>query len=164
MSGAIYLGLDVGLTGAVAAVDTQGRVHLLEDLPSVTRGTGRVKRELDPAGLAHLLRPIAGEITLGVVERVGSMPGQGVASVFSLGHSAGVVVGVLGALGIPVELVAPATWKKAFNLNRDKTMSRTVASRLYPLCNLNRVKDHNLAEALLLARYAMQLTTKGINQ
>lgn len=157
MSG-LFLGVDPGLTGAIAAVDAQGRVHLLEDLPTVTRGNGKVKRELDPAGLTHLLRPIASEIRLAVVEQVGSMPGQGVASVFSLGHTAGVIVGVIGALGIPLQLVAPATWKKHHGLGRDKSMSRTVASRLYPEISLHRVKDHNLAEALLLARYA---TTKG---
>lgn len=156
----LWLGIDPGLTGAVAAVDAHGGISLIEDLPTVTRGSGKVKRELDPAGLAHLLRPITDEIGLAVVERVGSMPGQGVASVFSLGHSAGVIVGVLGTLGIPVQLVAPATWKKHFTIGRDKGMSRTVASRLYPLCNLNRVKDHNLAEALLLARYAHQKGTQ----
>lgn len=149
----LYLGVDPGLTGALAAVDRQGHVHLLEDLPTVTRGQGRVKRELDPAGLAHLLRPIAGEIRLAVVEQVGSMPGQGVASVFSLGHSAGVIVGVISALGIPLQLVAPSVWKKAYGIGRDKGLSRTVATRLYPGASLARVKDHNLAEALLLATF-----------
>lgn len=159
MSG-LWLGCDPGLTGAVAAVDAHGHVHLLEDLPTITRGNGRVKQELDPAGLAHLLRPIASDIEIAVVEQVGSMPGQGVASVFSLGHTSGVIAGVISALGIPLQLVAPAVWKKAHGLGRDKTMSRTVASRLYPEVSLHRVKDHNLAEALLLARYAMQ-HTKG---
>jgi crossover junction endodeoxyribonuclease RuvC len=154
VSGGLYLGADPGLTGAIAAVDAQGRVHLLEDLPTITRGNGKVKRELDPAGLAHLLRPLAGEIRLAVVEQVGSMPGQGVASVFSLGHTSGVIAGVISTLGIPLQLIGPATWKKTFGLTRDKTMSRTVASRLYPDVSLHRVKDHNLAEALLLAHYA----------
>jgi crossover junction endodeoxyribonuclease RuvC len=149
----LYLGVDPGLSGAVAAVDARGHVHLLEDLPTVTRGNGRVKRELDAAGLAHLLRPIAADIKVAVVEQVGSMPGQGVASVFSLGHSAGVIVGVISALQVPLQLVTPATWKKAMGLGRDKAMSRTVASRMYPSTNLSRVKDHGLAEALLLARY-----------
>lgn len=157
----IFLGCDPGLTGALAAVDSAGHVHLLEDLPTITRGKGRVKRELDPAGLAHLLRPIAGDIKLAVVEQVGSMPGQGVASVFSLGHTSGVIAGVISALGIPLQLVAPATWKKPLGLTRDKSMSRTVASRLYPEVALHRVKDHNLAEALLLARHALQCTHGG---
>lgn len=152
----LYLGIDPGLSGAVAALDAQGRIHLLEDLPTVTRGNGRVKRELDPAGLAHLLRPLVTDSKLAVVEQVGSMPGQGVASVFSLGHSAGVIVGVIATLGIPLQLVAPAVWKKSYGVGRDKTLSRTLASRLFPLTNLTRVRDHNLAEALLLARYAIE--------
>jgi hypothetical protein len=63
-----------------------------------------------------------------------------------------------GASGL---LVAPSTWKKSFALTRDKTMSRTVASRLYRWVALRRVMEHNLAEAILLARYAIQSTQGG---
>jgi crossover junction endodeoxyribonuclease RuvC len=154
---ALFIGCDPGLTGGIAALDAQGQVHLLEDLPTILRGNGRVKRELDPAGLAHLLRPIAADIVVALVETVASRPGQGVASVFSLGHTSGVIAGVLSALGIPVTTTTPTKWKREMGLiGTDKEASRAMASRLFPAVNLSRKRDHNLAEALLLALQAWE--------
>ena len=62
--------------------------------------TGSANRVNAPA-LAAIIRPsIYGEELKAYVELVGSMPGQGVASMFSFGHSAGVIQGVLGAFEI----------------------------------------------------------------
>jgi len=155
MSNTIYLGIDPGLSGALALLDGDGALFQVEDLPVMARGRGRVKSELDAAGLARLLRPHAGQIRLAVVEQVASMPGQGVASIFSLGHSLGSIVGVLAALAIPLRLVPPAVWKRAAGVSADKNLARSEAIRLWPNAPLDRVKDHNRAEALLLARYAL---------
>lgn len=153
----LILGIDPGLTGALALLDRQGRVELAEELPTIQRGggKGKVRRELDPAGLAHLLRPHAASIRLALVEAVASRPGQGVASVFSLGHSLGVIHGTLGTLGIPLHPVAPSTWKKAMGLGSDKEAARAMAARLFPSIPLHRKADHNMAEALLLARHGL---------
>ena len=67
------------------------------------------------------------------VELVSSMPGNGVASMFSFGHSAGVIQGVLGAFKIPVIMVTPQTWKKrAGLLGQNKDASRTKAIQMWP--------------------------------
>ena len=82
------------------------------------------------------------------------MPGRGVASMFSFGHSAGVIEGVLAALGISYELVTPQTWKKAYKLTgKPKDAARALAQRFYPSAPLAGKKDSGLADALLLARY-----------
>jgi crossover junction endodeoxyribonuclease RuvC len=61
------------------------------------------------------------------------MPGNGVASMFSFGHSAGVIQGVLGAFKIPVIMVTPQTWKKrAGLLGQNKDASRTKAIQMWP--------------------------------
>lgn len=155
----MIVGIDPGLTGGLAVLDRQGRVALVETLPSLQRGRGkgRVSRELDAAGLTHLLRPYAPDIRLALVEAVASRPGQGVASVFSLGHSLGLIHGVLGALGIPWQPIAPSAWKRAMKLDGDKEAARAMAARLFPSIPLHRKADHNLAEALLIARYGMFL-------
>ncbi|NJD35375.1 MAG: hypothetical protein FIA96_11180 [Betaproteobacteria bacterium] len=159
MKPGLYLGIDPGLTGALALLDDKGSMHSVEDLPVMARGKGRVKHEIDPAALARLLRPHADQIALAVVEQVGSMPGQGVASVFSMGHTLGSITGVVQALGIPLRLVTPAVWKREAGISSDKNLARSEASRLFPAAPLDRVKDHNRAEALLLARYSMQHST-----
>lgn len=153
------LGIDPGLTGALALLDESGGVALLETLPTVARGKGqgRVKRELDPAGLLHLLRIHAGEISAAYVESVASRPGQGVASVFSLGHSLGIIHATLAGLGIPRHDITPAAWKRAAGLSgSDKEQARALAVRLFPTVALHRKADHNLAEALLIARHGWQ--------
>ena len=87
------------------------------------------------------------------LEKVNAFPGQGVASMFSLGMSYWGMAGVVAALGWPLTLVEPEAWKRYFKLGKDKEEARALAQRLYPEVDLHRKKDHNKAEALLIARY-----------
>jgi len=134
----LTLGIDPGITGALALLDSTGSVVMAEHLPTIARGSAaKVKREIDPAGLVHLLRIHAGDIQAAYLEQVASRPAQGVASVFSLGHSVGSITGTLAALGIPVHLVAPATWKRQAGLtSSDKEQARALAVRLFPIVAL----------------------------
>lgn len=153
----LTLGIDPGITGALAIIDQHGDIVLLEELPTLSNGQGRVKRSIDPAGLCHLLRIYAPDIRAAWIEQVSGRPGQGVASVFSLGHSAGAIAGVIAALGIPHHPVTPTTWKRAAGLpTADKEEARALATRLFPAVPLHRKRDHNLAEALLIAWYGWQ--------
>ncbi len=147
----LYLGCDVGLTGAIALVNADGWFVLVEDMPTSARGNGRVKHEVDAAGLLHILRPVACDIRLALVERVGARPGQGVASMFSLGHSSGCVDGTLSALGVPHAAISPAKWKAQAGLPADKSLVLAAARRRWPDAPLTRAKDHGRAEALFLA-------------
>jgi crossover junction endodeoxyribonuclease RuvC len=104
---AIFLGIDPGLSGAIALVNGYGELVAVEDMPIAARGGGRVKHEVDAAGITHMLRPHVSDIAHGIVERVGAMPGHGVAGVFSFGHSFGVATAVLACFGIGFE---PLCW------------------------------------------------------
>lgn len=157
MSRDLYVGVDVGLGGAFGVLHADGTFHSLEDLPTVARGRGRVKRELDGNGLARLLRPLSDQIRLVCVEAPTAMPKQGSASTFSLGNSLGVVVGVIEGLGLPLVTVAPATWKKRAGVSRDKELCRATASRLFPEAELHLKRHADRAESLLIARYAISL-------
>ena len=154
----VCYGVDVGITGAIAVM-VNGRLMDVADLPAHVVSAGTVKRQIDPAGLAATIRggraQYGVDAEMAVIERVGSMPGQGVASVFSLGHSLGAVQGALAALGVPSTLVAPQTWKRSFGLAKDKSASQAEASRLFPehAGRWALVKHHNRAEAVLLAAY-----------
>ena len=91
------------------------------------------------------------------------MPGQGVASTFKFGASYGAVRGVLAALQIRTHLVTPGVWKKHFRLSSDKEASRALALRLFAASpeHFSREKDHNCAEAALLALYGASLNISG---
>lgn len=154
----ILYGLDPGVTGAIAVV-VNGELRDVRDLPVRIEGGGTVKRRVDAAGLAAIVRDWRSQYgpdsETAMIERVGAMPGQGVASVFSLGHTAGAVEAVMLALGCPVEFVVPAVWKRAAGLGANKADSRARASLLYPAHagQWSRVKDHGRAEAVLIARH-----------
>jgi crossover junction endodeoxyribonuclease RuvC len=117
---------------------------------------GRARREIDAAGLAAILRPRrAGAAAW--IERVGAMPGQGVASMFSFGRAVGAVEGVVAALAIPVSYVAPPAWRRALQVPAGKDGSRLRASQLMPAyaAAWRRACDDGRAEAALIALYGM---------
>jgi crossover junction endodeoxyribonuclease RuvC len=163
MKDRLFIGIDPGLSGAVAILDQGGGLVLLEDLPTVASGSGKAKvqRRIDPAGLSRLLGPYQDRAALAVLEAVAARPGQGVASVFSLGDTFGAVRAVLACMGVSVALVSPAEWKRCFRLDGDKERSRARAIELFPCADLHRKADHNRAEALLLARYAATREAKA---
>jgi crossover junction endodeoxyribonuclease RuvC len=157
----ITLGIDIGLTGAVSYLDDAGKYLGLFDMPVMSNGKGkaRVTQQVNPSALARLLSKLQLEDYLehtltAYIENVSAMPGQGVSSVFSFGHTLGTVQAVLATLNIPFFTIQPTAWKKAFNLlHTEKDAARTVAIRYYPDAPLERKKDHNRADALLIARY-----------
>lgn len=154
----IFIGIDPGLTGAVAALDADGALIAVHDIPTMSSGKGRtVRNEINASELAWILRGVGGlteqDACRAVLERVGAMPGQGVSSMFSMGDSFGAIRATLAVLGISTELVTPRKWKGDCGLNSDKEVCRAKAIQLYPGAPLARKKDHNRAESIMLARW-----------
>jgi crossover junction endodeoxyribonuclease RuvC len=157
---ALVIGIDLGLTGAMALIDHHGLLDM-RDLPVMPRSSaGSVKNQVNAAGLREVLREwMQGHDKNEAMcfwERVSAMPSQGSASTFSLGHTAGIVEGVVCAVGLAHMLIAPASWKKHFKLPKEKDAARALAQRYYPEASLGRIKDHNRAEAILIARYGWE--------
>ena len=148
--------IDPGLSGALGCLrlESAGVTVSVADMPVMAKG--KTKHQVNAAELARILREM--EPTVCVVEQVGAMPKQGVASMFTFGHCLGVIDGVVAALGIPVVMVTPQTWKKFHGLTADKEMARTKAIRLFPNNSgqLSRKKDIGRAEALLMALWYVQ--------
>ena len=157
----IVYGIDPGVTGALACI-VNGTLHAVADMPTREEGRGTVKRRACAAGIAAQIREWRGQLgvdaELAIIERVAARPGQGVASMFSLGHSAGVAEAVMLTLGVRVDHAAPASWKSSVGAGKDKATSQARASVLYPshAGQWARAKDHNRAEAVLLAHYGLR--------
>ena len=150
----LTLGIDPGLTGAVAVLDHDGQPELVADLPVIR---DRSLAWIDGAELQTLIRDaVAGRPCRAVIERVSAMPRQGVASSFTFGVAFGSVLSVVQALHLPLELVTPATWKRALGLTSDKRGSLDRARLLFPTADLRLAKHDGRAEALLLAHYAIR--------
>jgi crossover junction endodeoxyribonuclease RuvC len=89
------------------------------------------------------------------------MPGQGVSSVFSFGRTYGAIEGVVASLGIPMRRVVPQVWIKKMKVRNGKDGARAMAMELFPHSadKFARKKDHNRADAALLAYYASKWET-----
>ena len=152
----IYIGIDPGLNGAIAFLDTEKGHLSVVDMPTFeVKRNNKAKREVNAAGLAHVLA-VAQKVQGIVLERVGAMPGQGVTSVFSFGRSVGLVEGVLAAYLLPVSIVTPQAWQKAAGVRGGKDGSRMRACELFPNYAglFARKKDDGRADAAIMAWYA----------
>lgn len=153
----MHIGIDPGLTGAVAVLSPAGILEGLHDVPvlslKVQRGTRAV---YDVPGMVALLRPYGAAQAHVCIEEAQAMPGQGTRSMFTIGHGYGLWLGILAALQIPYTPVRPAIWKRSMVLGKDKEASRLRAMQLYPGADLRRKKHHGRAEALLLAVYGVR--------
>lgn len=162
------LGVDPGMSGAFCLLHASTkRIVQIWDMP-VKDG------HVDPEGVALIV-----DLSLGgtgtrqlhaAVENVSSMPRQ--AGAFNFGRSAGVVHGVLGALGVPFSLAQPNQWKSSFALRKGvgesqastKTRARELAIKLWPETadSFRRVRDDGRAEAALIAFFYVRKMSKGL--
>lgn len=152
----IIIGADPGLSGAIAALDTETNQVTVLDMP-VTKDT-KGRTVIDPYTLFEALRPPAGVQCRAVVEHVHAMPQQGVSSSFLFGEGYGALKMAIAAHAIPVQFVTPHIWKKHFGLSSDKGLSRGLASNRFPANakDFALVKHDGRAEAVLLAVYGQE--------
>jgi hypothetical protein len=148
--------IDPGLTGAAVALEQiAGAVVLISviDLPIMGEGA---KRPLDAFTFARWLNNHTP--THVYVESGRAMPRQGVTSMFRYGRVCGAIEGVIAACRIPVTMVEPAVWKRHLRLNSSKEDCRARAIQLLPDATgeLQRIKDHHRAEAILLGFYGLE--------
>jgi crossover junction endodeoxyribonuclease RuvC len=115
---------------------------------------------LDLVTIAALVRSNSPNIA--VIEKVGSMPGQGVASTFTFANGYGQIQGLLAGLGIPFELVTPQAWKKLVlaGTPKDKDAAIAYCRRAFPNVALVlprcRVPHDGIADALCLMQYGLR--------
>jgi crossover junction endodeoxyribonuclease RuvC len=155
----ISVGIDPGITGAVAAINARTlEVLELVDTPVLTV---EGKRLYDIGGMADIVRHVAlmGDAVF-ILEQAQSMPGQGVSSTFSTGRGFGIWEGILGALSVPHKTVRPVTWTKkilAGLSGEGKQKSILFATRMFPGAELTpkgcRKPKDGRADALCLAYY-----------
>lgn len=160
----ISIGIDPGLSGAVAFVDHRSCV--VEDLPTVALpGNGLVTRKIDGRAFAELLRryTVAGEPVQVFLEQVSTMGGKNnaVQTQGSLMRTLGAIEAVLECMRMPPTMVYPQKWKGWYGLGKDKAAALDKARGLYPALatsTLKLAKHHNRAESLLIAHWGLRTT------
>lgn len=158
-----WVGIDVGLGGAVAMIDDGGGLAAVHDVPTLVVGA-KGRRDYDAQGVVALVRGLLRDGPLCVaLEQCFSPRGAGMQS-FGLGLGFGLWCGVLSSLGVGYTTVPPAAWKRRYGLLKaGKDAATAAALRLYPSADplLRRRQDHNRAEAILLADYVRQIRPGG---
>ena len=146
------IGVDPGLSGAIVLLENNEPIEW-EMMPVMkvghqTRVNGAAVFDFIAASCAvHVF-----------IEQVHAMPKQGVSSMFTFGHAAGVVEGVVAALSLPYTLVTPQHWKKQAGLiGTDKDAARSRAIQLWPKWKEihKKIKGQAYADAALIARYGL---------
>ena len=147
-----YLGVDPGLSGALAIVEVINGIPVLidaTDMPST--GTG-AKARVDIIAAAEWIAKHSPSTAY--VERAQAFPGQGASSGFSYGRAVGALEAIVALCSIPLILVEASLWKRKLHLpGKDKEAARQKALQLFPSQHalLARKKDHGRAEAALIA-------------
>lgn len=153
----IVIGVDPGISGAVA-VWKNGEWNFY-DTPTVKLGQ---RTRLDTAGLVDIVRPYhaAHFHPHAFLEAVHTHPQEGPVGAFTFGRSLGVWEGILAGLEVPYTLVPPQSWKAKMmtGLPKEKGASITRLLQLYPQLSpqLDRRRDHNRADAALIALYGVR--------
>lgn len=132
-----FVGVDPGASGAIAVIDDAG-------LP-----ISHIKNSNLDADLFRFV--MSNEPSFGFIEKVHSMPGQGVASTFKFGASYGSLRMLLTCAAIPYEEVTPAKWQGVLGCRSkgDKNVTKRKAQDLFPTVRMT----HAIADAYLIAEY-----------
>lgn len=160
----IFIGIDPGQTGAVAMI-CNGDVSTWDTPTTITKKGKKNRTEYLPAQMSGILSDMTGSPEVhAFIEKVHSMPGQGVASSFNFGTGFGLWLGILAGLQVPYTLVTPQAWKKALMQGMaDKDAARIRAQELFPCAAgmLSRKKDIGRADALLIAEHGRRMLAAG---
>ncbi len=160
----IVMGIDNGVSGAVAWMDDQGMCPHVAPTPTITVKAGkRTRTKYDEPGMRSLLQRVIRRVPVRVaIEAARVSPKFPAFSAGVLMEGYGLWRGLLVGLGVPYEVVEPRRWQKALldglPKGDTKAASVLVAKRLFPAVSLRRTErsrtdDHNIADALLIAEY-----------
>ena len=163
------LGIDPGVTGAWAIVEVlagaEPRLLDVGDLPVKTvKLSKRNARQLDAGGLDALFDRL---LTLDapdriIVERLTGAPGVTSTTAFSLGWTAATIDTLLTLRDWDYLKTHPSVWKRALLVPADKHGAKNRATRIFKTDkHWPREKDHNRAEAALIALTCTTMVTRG---
>jgi len=158
-----YIGIDPGLTGAIAILNIDKRVLFCHDLPITTVPKGSKDKPILNANLLYKLLMKFSPCKI-AVEKVHAMPGQGVTSTFNFGKSYGIILASIDIAESEYLAVTPQAWKKMQGLiGTDKEAAVALAIKKYPeaASSLTRKKDHGRADALLICDYLIETTSSS---
>lgn len=160
----IVLGIDPGLTGGLALIESGERPRVIKAIDIPITGSD-AKQRIDVTAVIRFMKGASH----GFIERAQAMPDQGASSGFIYGRAVGALEACVIGMGIPLTVIESSAWKKTHGLIKPSGMdgkawgkvvkenSRQRALQLFPEAHemLARKMDHGRAEAILIARHGL---------
>ena len=151
-----YIGIDPGQKGGIAI--------LRNNKPPFVKAMPIVEDTVDGYALATYLRSTLYDDVIGMlpckawIEKLWGVPGWSSKALFNYGENYGALKGVLSALAIPFDTVAPRTWKQKIleDSNATKTASLEYCYKNFP--DLEIGKHDGKSDSLCIARYGISIT------
>ena len=139
----LFLGIDPGLDGAVAAINADGDLVWIRDTPTITIGKKRKTRHLLGLEMREILTNVLDGYV--VIEEQQSRPGQGRVSIYKTGRGFGLWEGIVLGLMLPYDTVTPQKWTarlcRGIIGSDAKARSIIRAQRRFPTIDLNCNKE-----------------------
>ena len=159
------MGVDPGVNGALAILDTTDFTVAIIDMPLEAGVRGKSK--VSSRGLIEAIRAADPESVF--VEDVTASPQMGVTSAFSFGDGFGCTRTAVQAHDIALWLVKPTVWKPAMKAPKDKKQGTTRAPQLFPSAHKMLFGPRGgamdgRAEALLIGLYGVMTLKVPINR
>lgn len=169
MNPRFFVGIDPGLSGAIACIRETGEICYLLNVPTTKDKKQKAKYDIDKMAswIKHFKDVATNCPVIVFIELVGARPGQGVTSMFRFGYGVGLWEGIVVAHELPLSRVTPQVWKKHFltGLPKEKESALEFAKLLYPheskLDEGDKERRIGKADALLIANYARTHTTES---
>lgn len=147
------IGIDPGLSGALAVLDLKGSLLDTFSMPTYTlKRSGDEKKMIDEVGVFKILRDHAPEAVW--IEDVWSSSQMGVVSAFSFGEGKGILKGACAGIGVKPRYVPPAVWKAVMGVSANKKTSKARALQLFP-GKEKLLRSADKCEAALIGLYGL---------
>lgn len=152
----IICGIDPGVQPTLAFLFSDNAVEFAEETCVQVKRGRSVKREAEARLIAQAIRGWNPDLV--IIEKVTPRPGEGISGSGSFMRARGVLEGVCAGLGLTYHLIEPSTWTRQMHVKKGDDGGRARALELMPHLaeELKRKKDHNRADALLLALWGKQ--------
>lgn len=142
----INIGIDPGVNGGIAIIDN-GHIEAIK-CPDTVKDMADVIKDAKWDCVNMFC----------IIEKVHSMPGQGVRSVFTFGKNYGQWLGILAAHGVPYKEVPPQTWMKYYGaMPKDRTKRKNHLKHLAQSLHPNIKVTLKTSDAILLANWCREI-------
>lgn len=153
----LYVGVDPGVTGGIAALWADGRVLCVRRMPDTVHDLVEALRDIsDQAiGAGATCHAVLERVNAGVFARGRRM---GVVSAFTFGRGVGRIEASLAAAAMSYDEVMPAKWQQYMGClsKGDKNVTKRRAQQLFPKQKVT----HAIADALLIAEFCRRIMTR----